>query len=369
MDTESEFPPLSPKSDTENKPDWFKAATEEWSSMLTDCSSGKLTKTKANEFFKAALEAALNAAQEQDPIMSELSEIKELLRNHQHKPSFAEITAHTCAIPNHGLNAHRPPPPKPELTIVLGTGKRGTMAEFKSSKEKIGQIIAPIKNNIRIEHIRESRTGNVVITFATNDDKQKAKQILNKESMKIKDPEDRKVPLIVHGVSKQDEVKLKATLLQLNPNIICGEQRNEVELKWIERKKRNVAGLVTTYHVLKLLAPKNIAIRCINQGRLYLEYESHRVDIWRLSPRRCTNCNGFSCTEGECKNPTVCGNCSEAHTTSACQNRSKKCALCVSASNSDHNHTVFSKDCPTWKKECDRLNDDLRSFIGMSHNG
>ncbi|XP_067668321.1 uncharacterized protein [Haliotis asinina] len=75
-------------------------------------------------------------------------------------------------------------------------------------------------------------------------------------------------------------------------------------------------------------------------------YYSVTVDAYIPNPLRCFKCQKFGYGVKTCTLSVTCAHCAETtHVTEDCESSSKKCANC------NGNHSAFSKDCPTWKKQ------------------
>ena len=71
------------------------------------------------------------------------------------------------------------------------------------------------------------------------------------------------------------------------------------------------------------------------------------VELYIPNPLRCYQCQVFGHHEDYCIKKPICGNCGgERHCND--DHNCKNTAKCV---NCNANHPVFSRDCPTWKKE------------------
>ena len=293
-------------------------------------------------------------------VQNELDDIKQSIQDHV-KPRYAQIAA---------VNANKPQTEKiiinnPILTILMGRDKPEGEKEFHETKKSIAQILSPIKNKIRITYIRQSRKGNIVIGFETIESQRLAKTILKETSDKtIHDPEDRKIPIIIRDVNHQfysHSDQLKENFIKYNADIFRTSEDKEIfEIHWIERK---IQG--RTSYILKALAPKRLAQHMLNQGRIFNEYESYRCQLWQVTPIKCRKCHQLNHKEHSCNHQTICGHCSQTHSTDQCNKQGgQKCATCIAAGKQDeYDHSSTSNDCPTWQKEKIKLNQELEQFL------
>ena len=71
------------------------------------------------------------------------------------------------------------------------------------------------------------------------------------------------------------------------------------------------------------------------------------VEVYIPNPLRCYQCQVFVHREDYCMKKPICGNCGgERHC-----NDDRNCKNTSKFVNCNGNHPVFSRDCPTWKKE------------------
>ena len=81
--------------------------------------------------------------------------------------------------------------------------------------------------------------------------------------------------------------------------------------------------------------------------KIKVAFLSVNVEVYIPNPLRCCQCQVFGHHEDYCMKKPSCGNCGgERHCND--YHNCKNTAKCV---NCNGNHPVFSRDCPTWKKE------------------
>lgn len=91
-------------------------------------------------------------------------------------------------------------------------------------------------------------------------------------------------------------------------------------------------------------------------GNIYCNVEKF---IFRNRPILCYNCYKYGHVAKWCSNKTVCGNCSKKHATAISQSEKTTCCNCKGT------HEAWSKNCPEYEKECDRVNKDVA--LSFSH--
>ena len=85
----------------------------------------------------------------------------------------------------------------------------------------------------------------------------------------------------------------------------------------------------------------------ILQKKIKVAFLSVNVEVYIPNPLRCYQCQVFCHHEEYCMKKPICGNCGgERHC-----NDDRNCKNTAKCVNCNGNHPVFSRDCPTWKKE------------------
>ena len=101
--------------------------------------------------------------------------------------------------------------------------------------------------------------------------------------------------------------------------------------------RRNGVIKPTNTYVLTFILPKKIKDAFL----------SVNVEVYIPNPLRCYQCQVFGHHEDYCMKKPICGNCGgERHC-----NDDRNCKDTAKCVNCNGNHPVFSRDCPTWKKE------------------
>ena len=81
--------------------------------------------------------------------------------------------------------------------------------------------------------------------------------------------------------------------------------------------------------------------------KIKVAFLSVNVEVYIPNPLRCYQCQVFGHHEDYCMKKPTCGNCGgERHC-----NDDRNCKNTAKCVNCNGNHPVFSRDCPTWKKE------------------
>ena len=104
--------------------------------------------------------------------------------------------------------------------------------------------------------------------------------------------------------------------------------------------RRNVVIKPTNTYVLTFNTP--VLPKKIKVAFLFVN-----VEVYILNPLRCYQCQVFGHHEDYCMKKPTCANCGEERHCNDDRNY-KNTPKCVSCNG---NHSVFSRDCPTWKEE------------------
>ena len=153
------------------------------------------------------------------------------------------------------------------------------------------------------------------------------------------------------------DLKVKISLhnsLNSSKGVIrCSELRPCSDKEIIENLKEQGVTGVRNVSVRRngVIKPTNTYVLTFNTPILAkktkVAFLSVNVEVYIPNPLRCYQCQVFGHHEDYCMKKPTCGNCGfERHCNDDrnCKNTSK----CV---NCNGNHPVFSRDCPTWKKE------------------
>ncbi|CAG0880223.1 unnamed protein product [Cyprideis torosa] len=195
---------LSPE---QGKPSWYVECRRQFESLLQDHKSA-LTKTSVAAIFCQALEAAEETlepfiVEEDDVVSSTLQRIEQKVNNleisHLHQ---SQARAQNPASYANRLKA-TPGNITFELTMMIGKGTRDDDATFNETKGSLKQILRNAVPDLKILQVRQSRRGNVVLTFPTVEDKNKAKVAMKEHQdtkmTEIRDQEEQKIALKIGG--------------------------------------------------------------------------------------------------------------------------------------------------------------------------
>ncbi len=259
--------------------------------------------------------------------------------------SYAEATSQP-APPEHRRRQHT-------VTVLLCAEERESDAEFKKTKMKLGQIAS--KEGTSIMEIRQSRKCNAVLSFESAEDRDKARKFLKDEKLKTWDEEDREVPLHAKGLraKKGNEEEVEKDLKEKNPPL------KDTKFIWLARQKDD-----EEYSVPKILTNRTTARALLNKQRITSsDYDSFRIELWKIRPQSCQNCLQFSHSKKACTNQKRCQFCAQVgHLGDECPKTAPPgCFWCWKVDKPD-NHSA-DHNCPTHQEKATKLDIELRKFV------
>jgi hypothetical protein len=123
-------------------------------------------------------------------------------------------------------------------------------------------------------------------------------------------------------------------------------------MKWIKPVHRR-SSTQRTAHLTLTFNSADAANRAITNG-LYICNRRCHIERIKREPTRCLKCQGWNHYAKEClEEADTCGNCTKEYRTNDCPTPALRC--CVSCKTADH--ASWSRDCPTFVKKQDELND------------
>ena len=198
---------------------------------------------------------------------------------------------------------------------------------------------------VKVRAMRQSRVGNVVVTFGSKEEKQVAKAGI--KEYRVIDEDDRKVPLAIRGV-RQADVGLEELK---EGNEVLGKNWEKIEWEWVNG-------------TLKMETDKETARELLSAGRVYSEreFQSYRITIWAPTPKHCRRCYRFGHLERACQGRPRCERCGGGHQEKDCERRDEGCVWCVDTLRHS-SHRPRLRECSTWADERKRAAEDLEEQI------
>jgi hypothetical protein len=154
------------------------------------------------------------------------------------------------------------------------------------------------------------------------------------------------VPL---GISPEDQ---KHRLEVCEANSLDKDTITATGMKWVKPVHRR-SPTQRTAHLTLTFNDADAANRAITNG-LYICNRRCHIEKIKCEPTRCLKCQGWNHFAKECLEETdTCGNCTKKHRTNECPTPTLR--RCVSCKTDDH--ASWSRDCPTFIKKSEDMND------------
>lgn len=223
--------------------------------------------------------------------------------------------------------------------------------------ETIEDFAIQSKTSIRSSYT--NKRGNHVVVCENERSKDillpKVKAVFNKQ--KVVTPPSKLPTIMIHGIRGKYTDKELFTAIQ-NQNMDRGIQVTEDNLKIIFTRE------LPTRDITKLQA----VVRVSDEIRGRIQAQNNRLCIGLCScevtdhfyVRRCVKCQLFHHKVADCKSDDpVCGKCGEKHETNTCHTFKSECSNCKIAGMAKTNHPAYSKNCPSYIKEQNKLRDSI----------
>lgn len=264
---------------------------------------------------------------------------------------------------NHHLSSHfkelksliHQPNKSPETDITthqqdLTASDKQKIVLIPNTKKDLPELQKTILDNLKnqdirplIHTIKQTKNQNIEIITSKEEAPILEMKLKPKSSNKymMLDPDKRRNQLIFLGIPQElsstdleNELKFKNIFMNNDFTIVKNlSSKNKNYNHWvIETNIKNYRNL-------------------IRKGIITLYFKRIRVEHFvRVS--RCTNCQALNeHTARYCKWQTVCGTCSESHSTSECSNSIISCINCIRSGKKDHKHAAYSAQCPVYQAE------------------
>ena len=190
----------------------------------------------------------------------------------------------------------------------------------------------------------------------------KVKAVFNKQ--KIVTPPSKLPTIMIHGIRGKYSHEELFTAIK-NQNVDRGIKITNDNLKILFTRE------LPNRDITKLQA----VVRVSDEIRRRITAQNNRLCIGLCSCevtdhfyiRRCLKCQLFHHKKADCKaNDPVCGKCADKHETETCRTFNSKCSNCQTAGMTKTNHPAYSKNCPCYIKEQDRLRDSI-PYYGLKN--
>ncbi|CAH0385777.1 unnamed protein product [Bemisia tabaci] len=263
-----------------------------------------------------------NQSKERDSYASRLKEIRE-----KRDPSVTKIMVRSKSKKEEGEEEEREVEATEVKRMIKDVKPEGTIQEFSRIK---GGVIVQIKT----------------------DNKETTRKDLEKKlegKMEVKELQEITPTLKILGVPKDmaDE-KVVELLHEDNLADLMTLEEAKKDVKILNRFKGGAKFTRTDVAIIK--ASQKIAEELLKREIVYLDFVRCRVEE-EISVRLCGNCGMPGHKAADCKREQVCFRCGEKeHVKRECK-KAMKCVNCVREKRKKTDHDVYSRECPTYKRE------------------
>ena len=231
---------------------------------------------------------------------------------------------------------------------------------IKSNEETESQKVKEIvKENITREGMKINKVDNVkhgvimeVKTANKTDVIKKIEEGVKGKNLEVRELEEY-VPLLkITGVEKEltDEDLLEEIInANLNDTGFTEEDMKK-EIKIVRKMAVNFGRYKETTAVI-IKTSGRIHDTLMRRGYLYIGWYRCRVEEYQ-AVMLCLNCGNPGHRTTVCDKPKVCFKCTkEGHVAKGCNAKEFTCINCQQEGKKDVKHSIYSKDCPTYKRE------------------
>nr|XP_018906852.1 PREDICTED: myosin-13-like [Bemisia tabaci] len=242
----------------------------------------------------------------------------------------------------------------PSVTKIMVRSKskkeEGEEEEREVEASEVKKMIKDVKPEGTIQEFSRIK-GGVIVQIKT-DNKEITRKDLEKKlegKMEVKELQEITPTLKILGVPKDmaDE-KVVELLHEDNLADLMTLEEAKKDVKILNRFKGGAKFTRTDVAIIK--ASQKIAEELLKREIVYLDFVRCRVEE-EISVRLCGNCGMPGHKAADCKREQVCFRCGEKeHVKRECK-KAMKCVNCVREKRKKTDHDVYSRECPTYKRE------------------
>lgn len=210
------------------------------------------------------------------------------------------------------------------------------------------------KNTVEIQNIRKIRDQRLLLTFSTMKELEYAQQILEHNQEIVTEHIKNKNPLVIlkniyiYNTDEDIIQSIKEQNTEIIKHLDEEEHIDTIKIKY-KRKTRNP----NQNHVILQVTPELWQVLTTAQ-HIYIDVQRIRVED-QTPLIQCTNCLKFGHGRKTCRDTTTsCTHCGGPHCKAECEafktRQPPKCTNCKRDNRAEHNHSIFSQDCPTRRK-------------------
>lgn len=258
-----------------------------------------------------------------------------------------------------GLNKQTSRPKRSYTLMVSSTDPQRSASEIQ---QKLQSNINPVRDNIRINRIRQTKSGKVFIDACSRADSDKIanSKALTDAGLRAAAPPARLPRLIVYDVPREfSEDAISEAVLSQNKELLEGLDKDSFTKEFVP-KFRVGKREATAVHWIVEVTP-GIRNRIRRSNKIYIGWSRCRV-LDYLSLTRCHRCLDLGHVAKYCRARTetcaYCGN--EGHGKVNCKMKSSSgvCGLCRRRGRPS-DHAVDDKECSTYKMIMDRYKSSI----------
>jgi hypothetical protein len=242
---------------------------------------------------------------------------------------------------------------KKKTTSVVHIAPKDKTQKSDVTKTAIRNVLNAA--DFSVSGIQNASNGSVLIEC---DSDCASSSLLAQATLKLSEKFDVKKPLKrlprikilkIEGATENDDdflADLKANNPYINDKV---ELIRREEVKVRGKKIENLSNVV-------LQLDGETYNKVMSRGKILCRWQSYRV-VDNVYIRRCYKCYGFNHNAAECTRDAVCSRCtSTEHNYKECKSKDEKCVNCMITNKNlktrlDLNHSVWSRECPVYKKK------------------
>ena len=224
---------------------------------------------------------------------------------------------------------------------------------FQLVKAKLSKTLKG--QQVRVDRIVKTSSGNVSLEFPTCDAQRKVETILSRQPMpgvKLRSSSVKQASValrgIPHGLSVEE---VKNQLIEENPDHPFGFVGTNWNLRLVQSTERK-----GRYQLGKITAPiAQIKQMLDSKVKIYLELTALKAELWKPGHSRCNKCFRSGHVSNACSHGVSCAVCGDNHSVSMCDKIDRpdmmSCIVCVRNRAQNHKHKASLKDCPILHEE------------------
>lgn len=230
-----------------------------------------------------------------------------------------------------------------------------------TTKNDIFLNIDPIKSNINVSRVHNTRGGGLVIR-CDKDESTKFKELASAnlgEKYEVKELSTLKPRVKIVGISENLEPETLLKYIKHQNKAIIVED-SVCDIVWIKPLRKNnrlyqamLQTDITTYHNL------------IGAGKIFVGYDYCSV-YDGIELQRCYKCCNFYHLAKDCNREShTCPKCAGSHTIDKCESNAFKCILCSNLQTANHNkvidinHAVWDRNCHIYQEHLAKLKNNI----------